>query len=219
MLKNLEHHEHAEHMAHGHGHGGHGDHSADPDARRNQFAALLVAVLAAGLAMTEQGARRAEIDVQENAIFATDSWAQYQAKSIRGTAAKNLAAIVEVLDASPDPALIDRRNKLRDRLLADQKEYETDPKDGKGAIAKRAVAFEHARDLSLEKTHAFHNGAAAMELGIVLSTASAIIKSKLLIWMAFGIGIIGGIFALLGVFDPELGASVFGLFADAATHH
>ncbi len=214
MLKNLEHHEHAEHMAHGHGHGG--GHAPDPDARRNQMAALLVAVLAAGLAMTEQGARRAEIDVQENAIFATDAWAQYQAKSTRGTFVKNLSDIVGTMDATADAALADRRKALQQRLLDDQKGYESDPKDGKGAIFKRAKAFEHARDLSLEKTHAFHNGAAAMELGIVLSTASAIIKSKLLIWMALGIGIIGGVFALLGVVNPEMGASVFGLFHDAA---
>jgi hypothetical protein len=218
MLKNLEHHEHAEHMAHGHGHGGH-DHGADPDARRNQFAALLVAVLAAGLALTEQGARRAEIAVQEYAIFATDSWAQYQAKSIRGTAAKNLAEIVGILGPATDPALADRRRQLQERLLEDQRGYETDPKDGKGAIAKRAIAFEHQRDHTLEQTHAFHNAAAGMELGIVLSTASAIIKSKLLIWMAFGIGLLGGVFAILGVVKPELGASVFGLFADAAVGH
>ena len=105
MLKNLEHHEHAEHMAHGHGHGDHGEpHGGgrDPDARRNQMAALLVATLAAGLAMTEQGARRAEIRVQENAIFATDAWSQYQAKSTRGTLSANVADLITVLDTPTD---------------------------------------------------------------------------------------------------------------------
>lgn len=212
MLKNLEHHEHAEHMAHGHGgHGGHGDEGADN--RRNQMAALLVAVLAAGLAMTEQGARRAEIRVQETAIFATDAWAQYQAKSTRGTFSKDLSELVATLDSSTDAALVARRTKLRERLAGDQERFEKDPKDGKEAIAHRALEFEHVRDHSLEQTHAFHNGAAAMELGIVLSTASAIIKSKLLIWMALGFGIIGAVFSVLGVLHPEMGASVFGLFA------
>ena len=210
MLKNLEHHEHAEHMAHGHGHGA----EDNSDTRRNQMAALLVAVLAAGLAMTEQGARRAEIRVQENAIFATDAWAQFQAKSTRGTFSKDLAEMVTTLDSSTDAALVARRTKLRERLNADQERFERDPKDGKDAIAKRALEFEHIRDHSLEQTHAFHNGAAGMELGIVLSTASAIIKSKLLILMALGFGVIGAVFSVLGVIDPELGASVFGLFGN-----
>jgi hypothetical protein len=210
MLKNLEHHEHAEHMAHGHGHGDHG-HDEGQDNRRNQMAALLVAVLAAGLAMTEQGARRAEIRVQENAIFATDAWAQYQAKSTRGTFSKDISELVGIMGGA-EPDLVARRTKLRERLAQDQERFEKDPKDGKEAIAERAKEFEHVRDHSLEQTHAFHNGAAAMELGIVLSTASAIIKSKLLIYMALGIGIIGAIFSVLGVLHPELGASVFGLF-------
>ena len=63
----LEQQEHAEHAA------GHG----------NKRAALLIAVLAAGLAICEQQGKHAEIAVQENAILTADAWAQYQAKSIR----------------------------------------------------------------------------------------------------------------------------------------
>ena len=68
MAKILEHTEHAEHLAHGHGH------SDDPDGRRNQMAALLVAVLAVGLALSEQGAKHAEIRVQQDSILAADAW-------------------------------------------------------------------------------------------------------------------------------------------------
>ena len=201
MLKNLEHHEHAEHMARGHG-GGHG---GGGDERRNQMAALLVAVLAAGLAITEQGARHAEIRVQQNAIFATDAWAQYQAKSTRGTFSKDMSDMVGALGAA-DAETMARRTKLIESLKRDQERYEKDPKDGKGAIAHRAEEFEHERDHSLEQTHAFHNGAAAMELGIVLSTASAIIKSSMLVRLALGLGIIGGLIAVLGLVAPQYGA-------------
>jgi hypothetical protein len=200
MLQSLEHHEHAEHLAHGHA-----EHNGAP-AQHNQMAALLVAVLAAGLAITEQGAKHAEIRVEQNSISATDAWGQYQAKSTRGTISKDLASMVAVLGSGADAAMAERREKLLAQLNQDQERFENDPKDGKTAIAERARRFEEARDHSLEQTHAYHNGAAAMELGIVLSTASAIIRARPLILMALAIGIAGAVFAVLGLLAPEYGA-------------
>jgi hypothetical protein len=206
MLKKLEHSEHAEHLAHGeHGaEAGHHSYGA-ADARRNQMAALLVAVIAAALAVTEQGARHAEIRLEENAIFAADAWSQYQAKSTRGTMSKDLSDIASVMDIRND-ALNTQRAKLIERLGQDQERFERDPQDGKGAIMVRAREFEAARDYAREQTHAYHNGAAAMELGIVLATASAIIKSWPLIMMALLLGAAGGVFAILGLVVPEIGA-------------
>jgi hypothetical protein len=208
MLKNLEHHEHAEHLAHGgEGHGGaaHGHGEDAASARRNQMAALLVAVIAAGLAVTEQGARHAEIRLEENAIFATDAWAQYQAKSTRATMTQDLSDMIGVFGPADD-AVMAQRGKIIGRMNKDQERFEKDPQDGKAAIMARARAFEAVRDRSLEQTDSYHNGAAAMELGIVLSTASAIIKSWPLIVMALALGIVGGVFAMLGWVAPELGA-------------
>ena len=199
MYKTLEHHEHAEHVSHsGAGRGtGRALYSA-------QLAALLVATLAAGLAVSEQGAKHAEIRVQSNLVAAANAWAQYQAKSTRATVAKNIAQLADVLDSSPEMAA--RRSRLLDALQEDRERYEWDSVDGKEAIAQRAYAFEHARDHALEQTHAYHNGSAAMELGIVLATASAIIGSRLLIGMAVGLGLAGGAFALLGLLAPAWGA-------------
>jgi gas vesicle protein len=202
-IKSLEHHEHAEHLAHaghgdaapeGHGHGG-----------GSQRAALLVAVLAAALAVTEQGAKHAEIRVQESSILAADTWSQYQSKSTRATFSKDLASLIDTLEPG-SPEVMARRSKLQEQMQRDQQRYENDPKDGKGAIAERAKAFEHEREHSLEETHSYHNGAAGIELGIVLATASAIIGSRLLIWMALGVGVAGIVFAILGYVAPDLGA-------------
>ncbi len=199
MYETLEQHEHAEHLAHGSA-----EHQAN--AGHNQMAALLVAVLAAGLALAEQGAKHAEIRVQQNAIFATDAWAQYQAKSTRGSMAKDIAGVVAVLGTGGDAAMNDRRDKLLAQLKDDQDRFDNDPQDGKKAIATRAHNFEHERDHSLEQTHAYHNGAAAMELGIVLSTASAIIKARPLIFLALAIGVAGAVFTILGLVAPQYGA-------------
>ena len=216
MLKTLEHHEHAEHIAHaGHGPGkgtGHGHDAAAehaPDKAKlfsAQIAALLVAALAAGLAVSEQGAKHAEIRVQANLINAADAWAQYQAKSTRATVSKDVMELIGALEPPSGPEVADRRRRALDTLATDQKRYEDDPKDGKEAIAHRAHAFEHDRDHALEQTHAYHNGSAAMELGIVLATASAIIQSRLLIVMAAAVGVFGGLCSLAGYFKPEWGA-------------
>ncbi len=46
-----------------------------------------------------------------------------------------------------------------------------------------------------------------MELGIVLATASAIMRSRMLVYIAVGLGLAGGhVLALLGYLAPELGA-------------
>ena len=208
MYKTLEHNEHAGHIAHA----AHGDAHGDALAHERkkafsaQLAALLVAALAAGLAVSEQGAKHAEIKVQANLISATDAWAQYQAKSTRATLSKDVVMLIGALEPASGPDTADRRRKVIDALNQDQERYEKDPRDGKEAIAHRAHEFEHARDHALEQTHAYHNGSAAMELGIVLATASAIIGSRLLIAMAAGVGTLGALCALAGYFRPEWGA-------------
>ncbi len=215
MLKTLEHHEHAEHLAHGEHHsedghteGGHG-HAEAPQKRglsSPHTAALLVATFAAGLALAEQGAKHAEIRVQSNLIAAADAWAQYQAKSTRETMSKDFIAVLQGLDLATNREVADRRSHIISDISAEERRFEDDPNDGKAAVARRAHAFEEARDHALEQTHAYHNGSAALELGIVLTTASAIIGSRWLILVAIALGIIGSACALAGMFAPEWGA-------------
>lgn len=216
MLKSLEHHEHAEHISHGkhgdhggdHGHGpSHGDEHAESKADKvnPKHTALLVACLAAGLAISEQGAKHAEIKVQENAISMADAWAQYQAKSTRGTVARDVMLLAGILEFGT-PEQQAKRDQLMESLKRDQERYERDPNDGREAIAHRAHEFEHKRHYALEQTHAYHNGSAAFEIGIVVATASAIIGSALLLRLAMGLGAAGIILALLGYFAPHLGA-------------
>jgi hypothetical protein len=201
MLKSIEKHEHAEHIAHGEG--GHAD--AEQVSHAGRIPALVVAVLAACLAVTEQGAKHAEIRVQESSIAAADAWAQYQAKSTRATIALDISRLISALDATTTGALAQRERVIKE-LGRDQERYEQDPQDGKQAISQRAHAFEIQRNRALEETHAYHNGAAAMELGIVLATVSAILSSRLLFRMSLVVGAIGVIFGALGYFAPEYGA-------------
>ena len=135
MLKSLEHNEHAGHLAHGgtHGadHGGHGDPGGHPAAGGDKgklcsarIAALLVSGLAAGLAISEQGAKHAEIRVMGRLVEATDAWAQYQAKSIRSATAKDLSMMIGALDPAASADVADRRKRAVAELDADQARYD-----------------------------------------------------------------------------------------------
>jgi hypothetical protein len=184
-------HEHAEHAEHASEHG-------------NKAAALLIAVLAAGLAICEQQAKRADIGVEANAILAADTWNQYQAKSVRSAMAQDLERVAATLEVPADPQRAALREAALKRLREDREHYETDPKNGKDALAEQARGFEEKRDHVLERAHTYDNAAASLELGIVLSTASVITSAKLLLRFAYLMGAIGIVLGIFGAIAPEL---------------
>ena len=188
--QSLEHTEHAEHAAE------HG----------NKRAALLVAALAAVLAICEQQGKHAEIKVEENSIAAADTWNQYQAKSVRQAMARDLERLAATLDAPTQIELVSRRADVLKQYQSDQQHYEKDTKDGKEAIAARARAFESTREEELHRTHTFDNASAALQLGIVLATASVITASGMLVWAAYGVGALGVILGILGFVAPQVAA-------------
>ncbi len=183
--------EHTEHAEHAHEHG-------------NKNAALLIAVLAAILAICEQQAKRADIAVDESAISAADTWNQYQAKSIRSALSHDLQDFAASLDVPGDAAKAKLRADYLKRMASDQQHYEKDPGSGKAALAVRARGYETERQESLERAHTYDNSAASLELGIVLSTASVITSSKLLLRFGFVMGAIGVVLGLFGAIAPGL---------------
>ena len=190
--EHIEHAEHAEHAVHGGGE------------RGNKQAALLIAVLAAFLAICEQQAKRADIAVEENAVLAADTWNEYQAKSVRGAVARDLEQFAQSLDEPADAARVAIREKYLKRLKSDQEHYDKDPQNGKIVLAKHARKYETERQDSLERAHTYDNSAAALELGIVLSTASVITGAKMLLRFAAVMGAIGVILAAFGAIAPGL---------------
>jgi hypothetical protein len=182
MSETLEQHEHAEHAA--------------ESGRR--YSALLIAVLAAGLAFTEQGAQHAQADMSAKAIAAADLWAQYQAKSIRANEAKDLATILTV--TGPEgPA----RDAVIAKLRGDADRFENDGSTGKAAVANQARALEAARDIAHDRLESFDHAAAAFQLGIVLTTASVITRSLMLVIGGALLGLAGTGLGVLGLIRPD----------------
>jgi hypothetical protein len=188
MSESLERQEHAEHAA----------------AHGNKRAALVIAVLAALLAICEQQGKRAEIAVQANAILAADTWSEYQAKSIRAATVQNLRRFATTLDPPQDAARAAQREEVLKQLDSDREHYEHDPQTGKDAIAARARHYEAVREESLERAHTLDNASAALQLGIVLATASVITGSAVLIWFAYAMGTLGVVLGASAIAAPGL---------------
>jgi hypothetical protein len=187
-MASQEHAEHAEHAAHS----------------GNKTAALLIAILAAALAICEQQAKHSEIAVEANAILAADTWNEYQAKSVRSAMAQDLERVAATLDMPAQPDRAAQRAETLKQLHSDREHYDNDPKTGKAALATQARGYEAVRDHAVERSHTYDNAAAALELGIVLSTASVITSAKLLLRLAFLMGAIGVVLGIFGAVAPEM---------------
>ena len=68
----------------------------------------------------------------------------------------------------------------------------------------RVSADEESREQAVAKDDLFDFASAALQLAIVLASASVVIGIAWLAWLANGIGVVGFAFALLGWFAPAL---------------
>ena len=188
-----EQHEQLEHAAHGE-HGGH-----------NKRIAILIAVLAALLAVVDSGGKGAQNEQVTANIKASDTWAFYQAKNIRQQVVITSSTLLQTL--APEGASADQKAKI-DKQVADWKaavdkleaSVET---NGKKELMAKAHGYEEERDLALAAYHNFEFGGAALQLGIVLASASVITSMPALALVAVGLGGLGTLLGGLGWFAPE----------------
>ena len=167
-------------------------------------AALLIAAAAALLALCEQGGKHAELHMGQSALGANDLWTQYQAKSVRSTLSQDLADLA-VLPDLPGAAAA-RRDALVARMQADVRRFDHAPLDGRDALAERAHGLEEQRDHAHEVLESFDNASGALQLSIVLATASVITAAAPLLWASLALAAVGAVFGVLGLAAPAVGA-------------
>jgi hypothetical protein len=188
-------------MSHGHGHG--------IVEGENKKIAILISVLALCLAIAETLGKSAQTDGISHNVEASNLWAFYQAKTIRKTTMETAAEQMEVdAQLARDPAtktLLEKRiNEWRERAAR----YESEPKpnnkgEGRKELMARALQAEAKRDLALAKYHSFEFGSAAFQIAIVLASSYLITGVLYLLWGAGGLGAIGVLFTLIGMFAPN----------------
>ena len=172
----------------------------------NRKIALVIAVLALFLSLSETLGKGAQNEATTKNIVASDLWAFFQAKDIRRTTLNVAADQTTLLSAgltdATAKAAIDKQIETW-RQTAER--YESDPTAGNGRkeLEEKAKGAEEERDLSTAKYHHYELSSAAFQVGIVLASAAVITGMVGLAWLAGGLGLIGLALLLLGVFAPH----------------
>jgi Domain of unknown function (DUF4337) len=172
----------------------------------NKKIALLVAILAAMLAITEMGGKSAQTHGLADHIDASNLWSFFQAKTIRQTTIRAAADALDAQYKDNPQTMPEGVSKRIDTWRRTAQRYETEPETGEGRqeLASRAKAKEAARDKSLAAYHMFEYGSAALQLAIVLAGAAALTSVVWLTFVSCGLGAVGLLFGVLGFAAPTL---------------
>jgi hypothetical protein len=185
MSEEFEHaQEHLEHAAHEHG-----------GSTSHTRAAIIIGIMAAVLAITEFVAKDAATDYLTNHIAASDTWAQYQAKSVRRTILTAQADLLESMPAGDDPLI---KKRIADaRANADRMGSEPGA-DGMEQLAEKAHEQEHERDHEMHRNHILEIASGGLQIAIVLASISVVINLPAFMVVSVVVAGASVIYAVLG---------------------
>ena len=184
--------EHAEHVEH---------------AGSNKKIALLIAVIALFLALSETLGKGAQTESISKNVEASNLWAFFQAKSIRRTQIQTASEQGKLtLGTTTDEAAKAALAKQIDSWDKTAARYRNEPETGEGSeqLAKRAKEAEAARDVATDKYHHYEYASAMFQIAIVLASATIITS---MVWLAYVSGalLLGGLAMTgFGLFWPHL---------------
>ena len=180
--------------------GGHGHIDAS-----NKNVAMLIAILALVLAISETLGKGAQTTALNINIEAANLWNFFQAKTIRGTVLKTAAEELELSLATAGPEAKQAIEKRVSDWKKNVARYDSEPETGEGRkeLAARAKAAESKRDRSLAAYHHFELASAAVQIAIVLASATVITGAGWLTFVSLGLGVIGIVFCGIGFFAPQ----------------
>ena len=163
--------EHAEHAEHASG--------------ENRKIALLIAVIALCLALSETLGKGAQTESISKNVEASNLWAFFQAKTIRRTVVQTAAEQANT-SAPTDDATKATLQKQIDDWQKTAARYRSEPETGEGTeqLAERAKHAEEERDVATAKYHHFELASAAFQIGIVLASATIITGMVALAWVS-----------------------------------
>lgn len=175
---------------------------------KDRRAALIIAILALLLALSEAGAKRAQHLATESDIEASDLFNFYQAKRIRSTVAETAAGLLEAQKAAVGDATaqqaFDKRIEAFRATVARLDHDPEKPQDSLEAIQKRAEAATETRELANRRLERYELGSGLTQIAIVLASAAIITGITALVWFSVALGAIGAILIALGFLAPTV---------------
>ena len=171
----------------------------------NRKIALLIAVIALFLALSETLGKGAQTESISRNVEASNLWAFFQAKSIRRNVVQTAAEQAKLGTPSDDAAKAALQKQIDDWQKTAER-YRSDPKTGEGQdqLSERAKHAEEERDEATAKYHHFELGSAAFQIAIVLASASIITGIIALAWVSGLLTLAGIAVTALGVFSPHI---------------
>jgi hypothetical protein len=173
----------------------------------NRRIALLIAVIALFLALSETLGKGAQTESISKNVEASNLWAFFQAKSIRRTVVQTASEQSKLSSsATADDATKAALQKQIDEWQKTAARYRSEPETHEGTeqLAERAKHAEEERDLAEAKYHHFELASAAFQIGIVLASATIITGMVALAWISGVLALAGIAVTALGIFMPHL---------------
>lgn len=146
-------------------------------------AGVVITVLAALLAINTLFGGSNSGKVLNNTIEANNTWAFYQAKSIKGTLA----------EMALDDAVRANDKKKAEQLVAKIDRYENEPKEGKKALMEKARGLEAERSIAKSRSPWYTYAGSLLQIAIVLLTASILAVKESLFKASIGVGVFGAL--------------------------
>jgi len=162
---------------------------SEHEAQIKDKAGWLITVLAALLAINTLMGGGNSSKVLNNTIEANNTWAFYQAKSIKQTLA----------EMALDDAKRVHDNKKVTELTAKIDRYENEPKEGKKALMAKARSLEADREIAKQRSPFYTYAGSLFQIAIVLLTASILAVNDKLFKASGVVGILGAILMSQGV--------------------
>ena len=187
--ESLETAEHAEHAAHS-----------------NRKVALVIAILALFLSLSEMLGKSAQTEAIGANVEASNLWSFFQAKTVRQTMVRTATEQLKLTaEAASDPAT---RAAMEKQIEAWQKtaaRYDSEPEthEGRKELSERAKESEEHRDLAMARYHHYEIGSAAFQIGIVLASGAVITGMMALTWLAGCLGLAGLALTAIGLLAPH----------------
>ena len=173
----------------------------------NKRIALLIAIIALCLALSETLGKGAQTESISKNVAASNLWAFFQAKSIRRTVVQTASEQSRLSgSAAADDAAKAALQKQIDEWQKTAARYRSEPETGEGSeqLAERAKHAEEERDLAEAKYHHFELASAAFQIGIVLASATIITGIVVLAWISGVLALAGIAITALGIVMPHL---------------
>jgi hypothetical protein len=172
----------------------------------NKKIALLIAVIALFLALSETLGKGAQTESIARNVEASNLWAFFQAKSIRRTVVQTASdqARLGIGTAGDDAAKAALQKQIEDWQKTAAR-YRSEPETGEGTeqLSERARHAEEERNLATAKYHHFELASAAFQIAIVLASATIITGMIALAWISGLLAVAGLAFTALGMFAPH----------------